>query len=117
MMLQDPEKNAHRAQLRRQRKERERTHGNTPNNSRKRKLQLALQEQYNMQAKRTAPIPPAQFLNSLQLTPPTSKRELANIFQMNPIEKASYDDQRQWLVDIPQFALTPPTSLGCYACR
>ena len=25
---------------------------------------------------------------------------------MNPIEKASYDDLRQWMVDIPQFVLT-----------
>ena len=106
LMLQDREKNAHRAQLRRQRKERERAQGNTPTNSRKRKLQLAMQEQYHMQTKRTAPMPPAQFLNTLQLTPPTSKRELAHIVQMNPIEQASYDDLRQWMVDIPQFVLT-----------
>ena len=104
MMLQDRERNAHRALLRRQRKERERAQSVSSNN-RKRKLQQAIQEQHEIIHKRSAP-PPAQFLNSLQLTPPTSKRELAHIVSMNPIEKASYDDLRQWMVDIPQFVLT-----------
>lgn len=106
MMLHDRERNAHRALLRRQRKDRERKQGNTPNISRKRKLQHAIHEQYEMQNKRSAPPPPAQYLEALQLTPPTSKRELAHIVSMNPIEKASYDDLRQWHVDIPQFVLT-----------